>query len=145
MNISVFYFVSLIFEAFSSVNNLGKIEEKNFLEYAHRRGWLEDKDQRFSGAELSRRDAARIIHSFLQLELKQKDLPDIEPALKLADIYTCHLCVNHIAQVFCRGIMTARQVERDGKIYTIFDSLAGVSENEGKEIIKRTLDLCSSY
>lgn len=100
------------------------------LRYAHTRGWLEDQDERFCDKNLNRQTAARIIHQFMKIELGVPDLPDIRPANVLADLYTCHTCVNHIAQVYLRGLMPAQTVERDGVEYKIFNHLEEVTEEE---------------
>ena len=95
--------------------------EEELLRYAHARGWIEDQDERFCDNSLNRQTAARIIHEFMKIELGMPDLQDISAANELADLYTCHTCVNHIAQVYLRGIMEAQVVERDGVEYKVFD------------------------
>lgn len=77
------------------------------LRFGHFRGWLEDADERNPTAPLNRQTAARITHEFLRLELNIPDLQNISPAKKLKDLYTCRVCANHIAQLYCRGIMDA--------------------------------------
>ncbi len=57
--------------------------------------------------ELTRLDAAIIIHIFLRDVAGLKDLEDISGAAVLKDLYDCRHCVNHIAQVYLRGIMEA--------------------------------------
>lgn len=111
------------------------------LHIAHIRGWLEDQDERFPDTPLDRRTAARIIHNFMRIEFSIPDLPDITPATRLADLYTCHACVNHVAQVFCRGIMSSTETERDGKIYEIFDMLAQISESEANEFLSKIKEI----
>ena len=106
------------------------------LHYAHTRGWLEDQDERFCDKNLNRQTAARILHQFMKIELRVPDLQDISAANVLADLYTCHTCVNHIAQVYLRGIMEAQRVERDGVEYKIFNHLEEVSEEEALLILK---------
>ena len=109
------------------------------LAYGHARGWLEDQDERFCDKLLDRRTAARIIHRYMKIELGIPDLPDISAANVLADLYTCRACVNDIAQVFLRGIMKARQVERDGKLFEIFDMGDLVSQEEAEQWIAGAL------
>lgn len=122
MNITIKEFVTLL--------------SQKDLSYGHVRGWLEDQDERFCDNFLNRQTAARIIHQFMKIELGVPDLPDITPANVLADLYTCHTCVNHIAQVYLRGIMDAQDVERDGVEYKIFNHLEEVSEEEATSFIK---------
>ena len=73
----------------------------------------------------------------MKIEIELPDLQDISPANVLADLYTCHTCVNHIAQIYLRGIMGAQTVERDGVEYKVFNHLEEVSEEEAKNIIKK--------
>ena len=140
-DITIRRFVEMIYEAFPQCgggsDDASPDDAFASLHAAHLRGWLEDQDERFPDTHLDRRTAARIIHNFMRIVLSIPDLPDITPATKLADLYTCHACVNHVAQVFCRGIITSTQTERDGKIYEIFDMLSPISESEGQEIIKK--------
>ena len=109
------------------------------LAYGHSRGWLEDQDERFCDNLLDRRTAARIIHRYMKIELRVPDLTDISAANVLADLYTCRACVNDVAQVFLRGIMQARQVERDGKIIEIFDMGGLVIKEDAEKWIAASL------
>ena len=127
MNITIKKFIELLAFSFPQVF---PADQANLLYYAHTRGWLEDQDERFCDKNLNRQTAARIIHQFMKIELGVPDLPDITPANVLADLYTCHTCVNHIAQVYLRGLMQAQTMERDGVEYKIFNQLAEVTEEE---------------
>ncbi|MCR4900157.1 MAG: hypothetical protein K5907_04995 [Treponema sp.] len=106
------------------------MSDNELLRYAHVRGWIEDQDERFCDKTLNRQTAARIIHQFMKIELGVPDLADISGANELADLYTCHTCVNHIAQVYLRGIMEAQTVERDGVKYKIFNHLEQITDEE---------------
>ena len=134
MNISITKFVTLIASSFSQVFSAG---EPDFLRYGHLQGWLEDQDERFCEKNVNRQTAARILHQFMKIELGVPDLSDISPANLLADLYTCHTCVNHIAQVYLRGIMEAQTVERDGVEYKIFNQVELVSEEDSKFYIEK--------
>ena len=114
------------------------------LAYGHARGWLEDQDERFCDNLLDRRTAARIIHRYMKLELGVPDMQDISAANVLADLYTCRACVNDVAQMFLRGIMESRQVERDGKVYEIFDMGGLVSKEEASTLVHASASACSS-
>ena len=114
------------------------------LAYGHARGWLEDQDERFCDNLLDRRTAARIIHRYMKIELGVPDLPDISAANVLADLYTCRACVNDVAQVFLRGIMESRQIERDGKIFEIFDMGGLVTHDEVSKLMHVFASVCSS-
>ncbi|MBR5400676.1 MAG: hypothetical protein IK102_02590 [Treponema sp.] len=122
MNITIKEFVNLL--------------SQKDLAYGHLRGWLEDQDERFCDNALNRQTVARIVHQFMKIELGVPDLPDITPANVLADLYTCHTCVNHIAQVYLRGIMDAQFVERDGIEYKVFNHYEEITSEESKQILK---------
>ncbi len=134
MNISIKKFIKLLASSYPQVL---PADQANLLLYAHTRGWLEDQDERFCDKNLNRQTAARILHQFMKIELKVPDLQDISPANVLADLYTCHTCVNHIAQIYLRGIMGTQTVERDGVEYKIFNQVELVSEEEGKFFIEK--------
>ena len=114
-----------------------QLGEEELLRYAHARGWIEDQDERFCDNSLNRQTAARIIHQFMKIELGVADLQDISAAEALADLYTCHTCVNHIAQVFLRGIMEAQVIVRDGVEYKVFNHLDEVLEREIESILEK--------
>ena len=73
----------------------------------------------------------------MKIELRVSDLPDITPANILKDLYTCHTCVNHIAQVYLRGIMETQVIERDGIEYKIFNHLEEMSVEESQKCLNR--------
>jgi hypothetical protein len=114
------------------------------LSYGHARGWLEDQDERFCNNLLDRRTAARILHRYMKIELGITDLADVSAANVLADLYTCRVCVNDVAQIFVRGIMSSRQVERDGKLFEIFDMGGLVSKEEASTLMRAFAIFCSS-
>ena len=132
--ISIKEFVELLSSSFPQVFPAG---EADFLHSAHTRGWLEDQDERFCDKSLNRQTAARIIHQFMKIELGVPDLRDISPANVLADLYTCHTCVNHIAQVYLRGIMEAQIIEKDGIEYKIFNHLEEMSVEESQKCLNK--------
>lgn len=68
------------------------------------KGVLEAEDQ---GMFLDRKNAARITHEFLRTVCKEKDEMDWSAAKRLKDLYDCHTCVNHVAQIYVKGIMEA--------------------------------------
>lgn len=107
--ISVGEFVSQLFALRKKepTDSAAQITLSELLRFGHFRGWLEDADERNPTAPLNRQTAARITHEFLRLELNIPDLQNISPAKKLKDLYTCRVCANHIAQLYCRGIMDA--------------------------------------
>lgn len=54
---------------------------------------------------ITRKTAAAVIHQALLLA-GEADEACIEAAVQLQDLYACKVCVNHIAQVYIKGIMT---------------------------------------
>lgn len=81
---------------------------------------------------ITRKTAAGIIHRALLLA-GETDEEGIDAAWQLKDLYTCRTCVNHIAQVYRKGIMTEWA-----------DGLFGVDEKiprkEAEEIIQKVTD-----
>ena len=77
----------------------------NYMHYAYHAGWLEDMDITGKAEPLLRKNAARIIHEFLRLELHEPDTEDISAVTKLRDLYDCRVCTKHIMQVVAKGIM----------------------------------------
>ena len=77
-----------------------------YMVYALHHGIIEDYDMVNSNNPIERRAAARIAHEVLLSELGEKDEKDWSAAEKLKDLYQCHTCVIHIAQVYVKGIMT---------------------------------------
>ena len=103
LEISLGDFVKSLF-AIKETGEKAGLSLKDILRYGHFRLWLEDSDERNPQKSLNRQSAARIIHQFLKIECALEDIADIKEAEKLADLYTCRLCANHIAQVYLRGI-----------------------------------------
>ncbi len=104
--------------------------------YGYHNGWLAEQDVTGKKALLTRKTAARIIHNFMRVELKENDEPDSRPAQKLQDLYDCRSCVGHVTQTYLKGII-------DG-VYTpanrfIFGMEQFLSYAESNLIIKRLL------
>lgn len=78
---------------------------------------------------ITRRTAAGMIHHAL-LGAGEEDEESIEAALHLKDLYTCRTCVNHIAQVYGKGILTE---VNDG----IFGVEEQITDREAEEILQR--------
>lgn len=75
------------------------------LNYAMAKGIAEDYDLVHSDREISRRQVARIVHDTLRIELHEKDEDDWMAAKDLKDLYSCRTCVQHISQVYVKGIV----------------------------------------
>ena len=119
------------------------LELSDLLRFGHFRGWLEDSDEAHPEAALNRQTAARITHEFMRIELNIPDLADISPAAKLKDLYTCRVCANHIAQLYCRGIMDAKKEEPDSTDSSVlfFNHLALLSQDQALAIISKLEEL----
>lgn len=84
--------------------------------YGRHRGWLEEQEILFGDSKIERRHAARILHEFIRIELHEKEEEDWHCAMKLRDLFDCRSCVNHVAQVYVKGIMTAYKGEQSDTI-----------------------------
>ncbi len=77
-------------------------------------GWLEFEDRLYRDEAIIRKNIARIIHMYLMKEKGICDLQDISKASELRDLYDCRVCANHIAQVYLRDIMSAKELSVNG-------------------------------
>lgn len=77
----------------------------DYMNYGYHTGWLEDIDIIDRDAPLLRKNAARIIHEFMRIELREPDTDDVSCANKLRDLYDCRVCTKHVMQVYAKGIM----------------------------------------
>lgn len=75
------------------------------LTYAMAKGIAEDYDFVHKDREISRRQVARIVHDTLRIELHEKDEDDWMAAKDLKDLYSCRTCVQHVSQVYVKGIV----------------------------------------
>lgn len=100
-------------------------------DYGRRRGWLEDTDVIGWKTGIERRSAARIIHEILRRELEEPDEDSWQGAELLKDLYDCHTCVNHVAQVYAKGIMEPME---EGNIFGMRREL---TEQEAELIVLR--------
>lgn len=90
-------------------------------------GWLEEEDQLYPGRDISRKNVARILHMYLLKVRGIKDIGDIEPAYELRDLFDCRVCANHVAQIYLRGIMDAKNLMNEEK-FLWFD-LDGIDDD----------------
>lgn len=77
-------------------------------------GWLEFEDKLYHEDEINRKNIARIIHMYLLKVKGISDLQDISKAGELRDLYDCRVCANHVAQVYLRDIMSAKELSVNG-------------------------------
>ena len=74
-----------------------------------------------------------MVHDYLKDVLHEEDEENTAPAGKLKDLYDCHACANHIAQVYLKGIIFPKS-EREFGVNEIPDKA------ELSEIKARVLD-----
>lgn len=141
-------FVTLLWEQFTRQNFLTKGTEQfelkktaKLLKYGHIKGWLEDQDELHCSQIIDKRTAARILHQFMKIELNQKDVQNISQAEVLKDLYTCRVCVNHVAQVFIKKIMDYEEIEVNGETGFIFNMLKPVTKKQADLSISKMFAL----
>lgn len=100
------------------------------MEYAAKRLIAEERDILNAEKPIERRSAARILHRVLSLELGEADEADWSAAERLKDLYSCHACVSHIAQVYAKGIMPGRRED-------LFDLEGHMTREEAADMIAR--------
>ncbi len=86
---------------------------------------------------MTRGDLAKAIHLYIKNDKGIRDLNDISKAAVLKDLYDCRVCVDHIAQVYLRGLMDAFFIPQGERGFYIFDSRRIVSKDEYDEVIER--------
>lgn len=131
--ITIKEFINLLSEHFSPQLPL----PENIFKYAHQKGWIEDQDEVNQNNPIDKRTAARIIHQFMKIELKIPDTKDIKPTEILKDLYTCRVCVNHVSQVFVKGIMNSEEIQNPttDEIVQIFNMTRILTREEVEQII----------
>lgn len=105
------------------------------MQYGYRAGWLEEQDVLSKNDLLTRKTLARILHNFIRLELHEADVTDWHAAQKLQDLYDCRTCVNHIAQIYVKGIL-------DGFFSQDNRFIWGMDEPLSPEASKRIIERC---
>lgn len=120
-------------EEFISLIVKQSVKEQDLFAYGRSAGWLEEQDESSAKKKVERRQAARIVHEFLRRECREKDEADWSAARKLKDLFDCRACVNHVAQVYVKGIMGARD--------QVFYMTGGIERAEAEEIGKRIFDI----
>ena len=110
-----------------------EIYTRDAMDYCIQKGIIEDYDMLNRQNPIERRQVARIVHDTLRLELCEKDEHDWSAAKKLTDIYSCRTCVQHIAQVYVKGIIEADQPN-------IFNPLGNITKAQATAIILKMVD-----
>lgn len=106
--------------------------EMSGMAVGERHGWLNAQDGLEAKKPIHRSAVARILHEFMRRELGEQDERSIAAAKVLKDLYDCRTCVNHVAQVYCKGIM---EPIREG----VFGMGEGLVFSEADIIICRAL------
>lgn len=104
-----------------------------YIDYALHKGIIEDYDMTNISNPIERRSAARIVHEALLTEFRERDEDQWSAAEKLSDLYSCHTCVMHIAQVYVKGIIP-------GHDNNVFDPQGRITCAEAAAIIVKMLD-----
>ena len=104
-----------------------------YIDYALYKGIIEDYDLTNISNPIERRSAARIVHEALLTEFGEKDEHEWSAAENLKDLYACHTCVMHIAQVYVKGIIPGRD-------HNLFDAKGSLTHAEAAAIVARMLD-----
>lgn len=82
---------------------------------------------------LEKRDAARLIHLFFRYTKIEEDEENWDKAKILKDLYDCRSCVDHVAQIYVKGII--RPVNFD-----VFGMRNAITDKEAFEIIDNVFD-----
>ncbi|MVX64573.1 hypothetical protein GKZ28_12810 [Clostridium chromiireducens] len=104
-----------------------------YIDYALHKGIIEDYDMTNINNPIERRSAARIVHEVLLTEFGERDEDEWSAAENLSDLYICHTCVIHIAQMYVKGIMLGRD-------NNVFDALGSITRAEAAAVVVRMLD-----
>lgn len=117
----------------NSGNAAGNFPGADIWRRGMERGWLEERERLEAEKPIERRTAAKIVHEFLRRECGEADEADWGAARRLKDLYDCRTCVNHVAQVYAKGIMK-------GLSEDIFGMREGLQTEEAVEIAERMAD-----
>ena len=126
-------FINELYSAFG-------MNPENVFAFGQEHGWLEYEDELFCNETVTRKQEARIIHMFILKEKGIKDIPDISRAEVLRDLYDCRVCANHVAQVYLRGIMDAKDLAVNGG-FLLFDPDGTDDMIVIRETIRRTAEI----
>lgn len=124
---------AIMLRAAGSFSAFEEYDEDLYKEHALNMGIITDYDIINWKNAVERRSAARIIHQTMYYELGERDADDWSAAEALADLYSCNTCVNHIAQVYVKGIMQGRE---EG----LFDLYSSMTRAEAAAVTARMID-----
>ena len=106
---------------------------EDFIIYGYDVGWLEESEVLGRKALIERKTAARILHQFMRIEMKEADEKNIDSASKLQDLYDCRRCAGHVMQVYTKGIM-------DGYKDPAGNYIFGMGETVSREEVQKIVD-----
>lgn len=106
----------------------------DYMTYGYQTGWLEDMDITGKNEPLLKKNAARIVHEFMRIELQEPDFEDVSCISKLRDLYDCRVCTKHIMQVTAKGIINGYYITDTLYLFGINDN---ITYDEMKDIINR--------
>lgn len=133
--ISVEEFLQLLWQKYKGKSPEGM---EWLFSYGRQQGWLEEQDELNAREVLERRSAARILHEFLRKEMAEPDEDSWGTATELADLYDCRICVNHVAQIYAKGIMGEFCRTPGGR--PLFGMREEVTGEEAGKIVERALE-----
>ena len=100
-------FVTMLIKSrYGAMESVGEHWYSGYMDYALRKGIITDLENEFPDAAITRQSTARVIHEMLNKVYNEVDDENWIEAESLADLYDCHTCVMHVAQVYVKGIMT---------------------------------------
>lgn len=139
--VTVEQFVTTLIENYAITYNanehsLSGFESSDYMLYGYHADWLEDMDIAGKDAPLLKKNAARITHEFLRLEMHEPDSEDISATVKLRDIYDCRVCTKHIMQVVAKGIMEGYYITDTLYLFGLNDA---ITHEDMLKIITRIL------
>lgn len=116
----------------------GMTEERTFQDFLGRglrSGFLQSADLTESDTPIQRRRLSGILHEYLKRECGEWDEPEWGSAGSLRDLYDCRTCVNHVAQMYAKGIVGAVDETR-----RIFGMREPVEYREAEESVLRMFE-----
>lgn len=127
------FIVMIIRSSKGTIEPINDSWSSGYIDYALHKCIVEDYDITNINNPIERRSAARIVHDALLTEFSEKDEDEWSAAETLRDLYICHTCVMHIAQVYVKGIIL-------GHDNNVFNAHGSITCAEAAQIIVRMLD-----
>ncbi|GAA4062876.1 rhodanese-like domain-containing protein [Amphibacillus indicireducens] len=105
----------------------------DYMNHAMESGLIEDFDLVNREQLIERRQVARIVHDTLRLKMHEPDEDDWTAAKELVDLYSCRTCVQHISQVYVKGIIDSEQPN-------LFNLTGNFTQAEAADVILKMID-----